>query len=225
MKLFLQSALFAALFFVFYGEAIALEPSVYVSPTNINLVEGEEVSLEIKLSPNTNEIFAVEGEMVFEGLTCKKIKPNQDLVVQTMPNCQSGYFLVGIPGGTTNDSALFSVLVEPESGNEASLLLRQVDLIGMGISLSRIGIGGTYSVIESYTPSATLSSTATDTLSAEENTPEEIGGSTFEEEGTSGNFAAFVSEVSADGGALPWIIIIVCIILVMVIGLRKLMKK
>lgn len=136
-------------------------PKLYVSPSTATKAAGQTFSASVTMTTNPSDIvYAVEGTLSFDNLTCKGISAGTDIMIQSMPTCANPYFLVGIPNGTNADKKLFTVSVAGKTEGQGAIVLSSVDLIGNGISLSREGVNGIYTISGVFVPEKEASTTA-----------------------------------------------------------------
>lgn len=131
-----------------FGIASAsITPKVYVAPVGMTKAAGQTFGAGIAVTTNTSDIvYAVEGTIGFDNLTCKGISASQGLMIQSMPTCANPHFVVGIPNGMNSTKSLFSVSVAGSSEGQAAVTLSGVDVIGNGVSLSNEGSNGVYTI-------------------------------------------------------------------------------
>ena len=125
----------------------AENPLLYVLPSNLNKLVNEPFEIEVRIDPNERKICAVEGKIVFEKIFCQKITLGKNIIAQTSPSCENPYFLLGIPGCTTNDTLLFTVTLKGEALGLGILNFTEVDIIGEGKSISSNFAGGNYTLV------------------------------------------------------------------------------
>lgn len=119
---------------------------VYVSPSTATKNVGETVSISVGVAGSGSKVFAVEGALSFDKLTCVSIVVADGVTSQTSPSCANPKFLLGIPSGTTGSKTLFTVVAKAPTAGEAKLSVGGVDVIGEGSSLSTAGAQGVYTV-------------------------------------------------------------------------------
>ena len=136
-------------------------PKLYVSPSTATKAAGQTFSASITMTTNpTDIVYAVEGTIGFDNLTCKGISAVSGIMIQSMPTCANPYFLVGIPNGTNADKKLFTVSVAGKTEGQGAIVLSSVDLIGNGISLGTQGVNGIYTISGVFVPEKEASTTA-----------------------------------------------------------------
>ncbi len=136
--------------FAIFGLALSANaaslPSVLATPTNITKGINESFVASVNLSANNTAVYAVEGTITFENLTCESIKVADGLMPQTTPTCAQPYFLIGIPNGTTKDIKIADINVRGKAIGEAKIIFSKVDVIGAGKSLSTEFTNGIYNI-------------------------------------------------------------------------------
>lgn len=138
----------AAFTLVALPRAFAAEPAVAVIPTNVEVTTGARVLSSVVLEAASSTVYAVEGTLVFTGLSCQSITLGEGLIAQTTPTCVNPYFLVGIPSGTQVNKTLLSVATQAGTPGEARLALSAVDIIGEGKSLGTATTAAVYTIAE-----------------------------------------------------------------------------
>lgn len=128
--------------------AEAAEPVVAVIPTNVEVTTGARVLSSVVLEAASSTVYAVEGTLVFTGLSCQSIMLGEGLIAQTTPTCVNPYFLVGIPSGTQTNKTILSVATQAGAPGEARLALVSVDIIGEGKSLGTAATAAVYTIAE-----------------------------------------------------------------------------
>lgn len=124
---------------------------LYVSPSTATKNVGDTMTITVGVAAADNEVYAVEGTLSFDNLTCQSITVAGGLTPQTSPSCASPSFLLGVPGGTKVSKTLLTVVVKATTAGTASLTVKNVDVVGKGTSLSKAGVSGSYTV-NSTTP-------------------------------------------------------------------------
>jgi len=162
------------------------------SPSSLTKNVGNSFNVSVNLKTDGTGIYAVEGTVVFNNLTCENITVSNDLVNQSAPapTCSNPYFLIGIKNGTNVDKTLFKVLMKGKSAGNASITFKNVDIITViesssssapdAKSISNLSVGGKY-LIEKVEPVVATTS-ASSTSSASSST---IASSSSEELATS----------------------------------------
>ncbi|MCD6080447.1 MAG: hypothetical protein J7J54_03215 [Candidatus Omnitrophica bacterium] len=139
-----------------FGSQIALaqdNPSVFVSPANLTKNVGDSFDLAVKINPGGQKVCAVEGQLALSKLTVQKVSVADGIISQTSPSFSNNfYFLLGIPGCTTQEKTLFTIRVKANAIGKAGVGFRNVDIIGEGISVSSAFVGGNYEIIIPETP-------------------------------------------------------------------------
>ena len=120
--------------------------SLYVSPATASNTVGSVISASVGLNTAGSKVCAVEGTLVFNGLTCQSITVSGDVMVQASPTCSNPKFLLGIPNCTTSNMALLTVLVKAGSAGSASISVAGVDVIGEGSSVGSASANGSYTI-------------------------------------------------------------------------------
>jgi len=138
--------------FGFYYLAEAAAPSIYVSPATLSKNVGEAFDISVGVNPSGNKVCVVEGKLILNKLSCQNIVMADGVMVQSSPSCNNLYFLLGIPGCTTNNKTLFTVSVKAGSAGTATANFSGVDIIGEGVSISSASAGGNYTLISPPAP-------------------------------------------------------------------------
>ena len=119
---------------------------VYVTPASLTKTVGNSFDVSVGVQATASKVYAVEGTIVFNKLTCKSITVADGVTVQTAPTCAKPYFLLGIPNGTIIGKALLTASVTADSAGTASIGFTGVDIIGEGVSLGSDSVGGVYTI-------------------------------------------------------------------------------
>lgn len=119
---------------------------VYVSPASATKNIGNSFDISVGVSETASKVYAVEGTLVFDKLTCKAITVADGVTTQTSPTCVNPYFLLGIPSGTTAGKVLFTVSVSAGSAGQAAISFTGVDIIGEGVSIGSASTDGNYTI-------------------------------------------------------------------------------
>lgn len=132
----------------------AMVPGValVVAPASLNETIGNTFDTVVVVKTLGDKVYAVEGTVTFDGLSCQNITITEGLMAQSVPTCSKPYFLIGIPSGTAVDKAVLRVSVKTVRLGDATLGLSAVDVIGAGISLSNAGTGAVYSIAKNVIP-------------------------------------------------------------------------
>ena len=128
----------------FAGTSVA--SSLFVSPATSTKTAGDVFTVSVGFSASGSKVCAVEGTLVFNGLTCQSITVSSDVMAQTSPTCSSPKFLIGIPNCTTLDKTLLTVSVKAGSAGTASVSATGVDIIGEGASVGSTSTNGNYTI-------------------------------------------------------------------------------
>jgi hypothetical protein len=130
---------------------------LYVSPNTATKNVGDTMTITVGVAAADNEVYAVEGTLAFDNLTCQSITVAGGLTPQTSPSCASPSFLLGVPGGTKVSKTLLTVVVKATAAGTAKLTVTNVDIVGKGTSLSKAGASGSYTVNSTtQAPAATV---------------------------------------------------------------------
>jgi len=70
---------------------------------------GDVFNVSARVNPSENKVCLVEGNLSFNNLSCQSISLSDGIIAQSAPTCSNPYFLLGIPGCTTTDKAIFIV--------------------------------------------------------------------------------------------------------------------
>ncbi len=129
------------------GTVFAAAASVSVSPASLTKSAGDIFKVSLGLDAAGNNVYAVQGTLVFKNLSCQSITVAEGLMSQSVPTCSKPYFLIGIPKGTTSTKTLMSVSVKAEAAGLASVISTSTDVIGEGVSVASAVVGGNYTII------------------------------------------------------------------------------
>jgi len=134
-----------------FGNQIVLaqdSPSVFISPANLTKNVGDNFDLAVKVNPGGQKVCAIEGQLTLSKLLVQKIDIADGIISQTPPSFSNNfYFLLGIPGCTTQEKTLFTIRVKANTIGKASVGFRNVDIIGEGMSVSSAFVGGNYEIV------------------------------------------------------------------------------
>jgi|GEM_PF-1872521 len=130
----------------FFGTSFAAVTELYVSPASTVKNVGNDFNISVIVTTEGEKVYAVEGTIVLNNLSCKNITLSDGLVAQSVPTCSNPYFLIGIPQGTNTDLTLFKILVDGKSAGNAIITFNNVDIIDAGKSLSNAFLGGEYKI-------------------------------------------------------------------------------
>lgn len=204
----------------FAGIVFAAGSSLYVSPASLTKTVGDTLSVSVGVNAAGSKVCAVEGTLVFNNLSCQSISVADDVNPQSSPTCSKSYFLIGVPSCTTVDKVLFAVSVKTGSAGTASISFTGVDIIGEGVSLSKVSNAGNYTINTKVVPAPILKPVKTPavTKSATSTTTE----------ATTTQVAPIVSPESqvaaaagTSGSAWPWIFAGAAILIVLIGGLYR----
>jgi hypothetical protein len=150
-----------------FGTSLAAGLSLSATPASATKNTAESFNISVDVKTDGSSVYAVEGTLIFNNLTCKSITVSNDLVIQSAPapTCSNPYFLIGIKKGTNVDKTLFKVLVTGNSAGSASISFKDADIIGAGKSLSNTSVGGVYQITEVPKPLILVATTTTATSS------------------------------------------------------------
>lgn len=119
-----------------------------ITPASLEKNAGDIFGASVVVNTPGSKVYAVEGTLAFDGLSCQSIAVADGLVAQSAPTCTNPYFLVGIPSGTATDKEILHVVVKAAHPGNAALGLSSVDVIGEGMSLSSVANNGVYTITE-----------------------------------------------------------------------------
>jgi len=119
---------------------------VYVTPATATKNVGNSFEVSVGVETTASKVYAVEGTLMFNNLTCKGITVADGVTAQTSPTCAKPYFLLGIPSGTNTGKVLLSVAVNAGTAGAASISFTGVDIVGEGVSLGSGSTVGSYTV-------------------------------------------------------------------------------
>ena len=129
------------------------KPSVVVSPSSLTKNVGDNFDLAVKVNPAGQKVCAVEGQLVLSKLISQKIEVAKGIISQTPPSFSNGfYFLLGIPGCSTQNKTLFTIKVKANAVGQANASFRKIDIIGEGKSISSNFSGGNYKIVVPQAP-------------------------------------------------------------------------
>jgi len=138
--------------FVFPNPAEAADASVYVSPASLSKNVGEMFNIVVGVNPAGEKVCAVEGTLNLDKLSCQSITLGEGMMAQSSPACGSLYFLLGIPGCSTENKELFTIKVKAKNAGTATAGFTGIDIIGEGASVSSASIGGSYTLTSVSVP-------------------------------------------------------------------------
>lgn len=131
--------------------ALAAGSLINITPENATKIVGENFDLTVGVVAAGSRVYAVEGKVILNNLTCQSIAIAEGITVQTSPSCANTYFLLGIPSGTTAGKNLFTMVVKAGVAGSATASFSGVDLIGEGVSLGSQSTGGAYTLNKAAT--------------------------------------------------------------------------
>jgi len=137
------------------GQGVSAQdkPSVFVFPASLTKNVGNSFDLAVKVDPAGQKVCAVEGQLALSKFVVQKVNIADGIISQTPPSFSNGfYFLLGIPGCTTQDKTLFTIEVKANAIGQAGVSFKKVDIIGEGESLSSNFSEGSYEIIIPETP-------------------------------------------------------------------------
>ncbi len=210
-KIFISFFTLIAIFSV--AGIVAAAGGVYVIPASAIKNIGNNFDVSVAIDSTTSKVYAVEGTLVFNKLTCKSITVADGITAQTAPTCTKHYFLLGIPNGTTTGKVLFTASVTADNAGVASLGFTGVDIIGEGVSIGSASTSGIYT-INSVIPAPVEKVETTkpvqkvDTLKVDEEPIVETDTTTEEKS----SLAAAAGEAVPSSGGNKWILILLGII-------------
>ena len=133
--------------FLFSSKIVIIgQSSLYVSPATLTKTAGESFTASVGFNASGSKVCAVEGTLVFNGLTCQSITVASDVMAQSTPTCANPSFLIGIPNCTTSDKALLTLSVRAGNAGTATISMTGVDIIGEGASLGSASTSGSYTI-------------------------------------------------------------------------------
>ena len=133
--------------------AAEIVPNLSIAPSGTTKAVGQTFSASVVATTNASEIvYAAEGTIGFDNLTCKGISAAAGLMIQSMPTCANPHFVAGIPNGMNSSKTLFTVSVAGIAEGQGAITLSSVDVIGNGVSLSTNGTGATYTLSGTVIP-------------------------------------------------------------------------
>ncbi|MCX6724313.1 MAG: hypothetical protein NT155_04065 [Candidatus Staskawiczbacteria bacterium] len=203
----------------FVGTVNAAGVSLYVSPASITKTAGTTFNASVGLTNSGSKVCAVEGTLVFNGLSCQSITIASDVMAQSSPTCSNPYFLIGIPNCTTLDKTLLTVLVKAGNAGTATISLTGVDIIGEGASVGSVATSGSYTINAApvSTPKPTITTNPTQQVT--QPTQQTNGQVTTPAEQTTqdNNLTANVGAAALAGAGMKWynyfLIVLVAIII------------
>lgn len=217
-----------------YQTALAGSSSLYVSPASLSKTVGESFNVSVNVNSAGNKVCAVEGTLNLSKLSCQSVSLGQGVMAQSTPSCSNTYFLIGIPGCTTGDKALFTMNVKGTSAGTAGINFSGTDVIGEGVPVAHTSSAGSYVLASSGTGQGTpLPGSGEQVVppAGEEQTypPVNEGTTSFEGTATSeeaaGNkkpveMTADISKIMQEIGESNWkiIVVIFCLIGLGIIG-------
>ncbi len=213
-----------------FAGTVEAASSLYVSPAASTKTAGDIFTASVGFSASGSKVCAVEGTLVFNGLSCQSITVASDVMAQSSPTCSNPHFLIGIPNCATSDKALLTVSVKAGSAGIASINATGVDIIGEGASVGSASTGGSYTINAVPIPVLTPTPTQQVTQSVEEITPEVT--TPAEQVAPENNIptgvgAAAGAAALANTGASAWFnwILIIVVILLVIYGIYYLVKR
>ena len=168
----IKNIIFLAMFFLLFsmvGQVYAVSPALYIAPSDLTKNIDDEFSVSARVNKSDEKIYAVEGKLIFDNLSCKKITVNTGFVPQSVPTCDNPYFLIGFPSGITQDTAFLSISVKAEKQGNAKISYTKVDIIGKGKSISTNSTAGNY-IVKSPEPILTAEVKENSTTPTTDNT-------------------------------------------------------
>jgi len=120
--------------------------SINISPTSLTKNVGDSFNVSVLVNPAGNTVYAVEGTVVFNGVSCRSIKLADGVMPQTTPTCANPSFVLGLASGATMDKTLFTVSLNAPSIGTATAGITGANIIGAGVSISNTSVGGTYTI-------------------------------------------------------------------------------
>lgn len=150
-KLNIQTIYFLLVVYVIFGIASVASANtafLYVSPASANKKAGDTINTAIGINSGGNKIYAVEGTLAFDKLTCQSIAVSAGLQALTAPGCSSPHFLLGIPGGSTDNKTLLTITTKAGEVGTATISVTGVNIVGGDAvkSISNSGGSGSYAI-------------------------------------------------------------------------------
>ena len=206
--------------------AIVPGVSLVVAPASLSQNIGDTFRASVVVKTPGSPVYAVEGTVVFDGLSCQSIILTEGLIAQTTPTCANPYFLVGVPSGTATDKGILSVSVKALREGNATLGISAVDIIGEGVSLSTTATGAVYTIAKKVTPVYTSDDepeTTTEVIVSKPQVKVEEGvvSQAPKASSTAATQLAAVAQFVATNSTIFWILGL----LAMLIGSRRFMNK
>ena len=130
------------------GTAQATTASLYVSPASVTINAGDVITASVGINTASNKIYAVEGTLAFDKLTCQSITVAAGLQALSTPSCDSPHFLLGIPSGSADNKTLLTVTTKAETAGTATISMTGVNIVGGDAikSISNSGGSGSYTI-------------------------------------------------------------------------------
>lgn len=148
MNISKKSVLLPAVFSIL-SLAVAAQASaagLYVSPASATKNVGDTITATVGVSAGGDTVYAVEGTINFDGLSCQSITVTDGVQVQSAPSCASPKFLLGLASGVTASKSLVTIVAKAAAAGSAKISVTGVDVIGAGSSLSTAGASGSYTI-------------------------------------------------------------------------------
>lgn len=125
------SSLLIVLFFIsITGAAHAATASLFISPASATKNVGETITATVGIDTVGNKIYALEGTLVFDNITCQGIAVASGLQALAAPSCDNPHFLLGIPSGTVENKNLLTVTVKAGTAGTATINITGVNIVG-----------------------------------------------------------------------------------------------
>ena len=211
--------------------AIAVNPSVFVSPSGLEKEKGQSFNLAISVSGAGQKVCVIEGKINLNNLSCQNIVLSDGLSPQTSPTCANPSFLLGIQGCNSGVKNLFTLTVKSTNSGSASVTFLNVDIIGEGVSISNASVGGNYDITvpvvvqPKETPEETPKEVATP--QQEESTPTPVVVTIPEANVAQASLLTAIANILSFRTGKSWlsIIVTILIILALVILIFYLIRK
>lgn len=132
---------------VAFGQFALADTSVLsVTPSSGNKDIGSLFDVSIQLDPAGNEACVVKGTLNFNNLSCQNITLAIGVAAQTVPNCQSPSFVLGIPKCATTLQDMMTLSVKGIDPGQSDLSFSDVSVLNSSATVDVSLNGGIYNI-------------------------------------------------------------------------------
>jgi len=207
---------------------LADNPTLSISPATLNSTVGASFNVSAQVNPESNQVCAVRGTIVFNGLTCQSITVATGLMAVTAPTCEAPSFLIGISKCTTASQNIFSMSVKGNQAGLSTLSFTGLRIMGAGTGVSSVWYGGAYNIVAVAITQPVPEATQQPTAQVTQPTPTEVTTPAQQQTTPANNIPTGVAAAGlANSGASQWFnwILIILVIFIVIYAIYYFVKR